>query len=77
MRTLRLTDEEFETITRALGIAEAKFEDMRKQYIETLVNIRGVYSPTRTANNETNIMLEHEHMFANLSLEMQAGEKDV
>ena len=44
MRTIKLTHEEIAIIQRALGIAEMKFNELRKHYIEQVVNVRGVLS---------------------------------
>lgn len=41
MRTLKLTHEEISIIQRALGIAEKKFNDLKKQYIEQVVILVG------------------------------------
>jgi len=75
-RVLELTHEEIELIQRALGIAEMQFNKTRKEYIENLVNVRGVDSPTSTSK-EADFILQKENEFCNLLLSIENGEKDI
>ena len=74
-RTLVLTHEEVATIKRALGIAENSFANLRKQYVETLVNVRGVDNLTET-RTEADVLFRNELAFCNLLLAIDNGEKD-
>lgn len=76
MRTLQLTHDEIALISRALGIAEMKFNGLRESYIKSTVNVRGVDSISLVAK-EADVMLEKEQQFCNLLLEIESGEKDV
>lgn len=76
VRTFQFTHEEVELITRALGIAEVQFSNIRKQYIENLVNVRGVDSQALTAE-EVSTVFERECQFGNLCYSIKQGEKDV
>jgi hypothetical protein len=76
MRTLKLTHEEIAIIQRALGIAEMKFNELRKHYIEQVVNVRGVDSLTE-AREEADIMVAKENEFCDLLLAIKHGERDV
>ena len=77
MRTIKLTHEEISLLLRALGIAEQQTAEIRKKYIETLVNVRGVENLSETAVKETNGLFELETMFADLLIDIKTGEKDV
>ena len=76
MRTLKLTHKEIELIQRALGIAEVKFNDIRKKYIEEVVNVRGVDNLTET-RKEVDFLLQKENEFSDLLLDIKNGEKDI
>lgn len=76
MRTLKLTHEEIAIIQRALGIAEMKFNELRKHYIEQVVNVRGVDNLTET-RKEADIMLAKENEYCDLLLAIKHGERDV
>jgi hypothetical protein len=76
MRTIKLTHKEIAIIQRALGIAEMKFNDFRKKYIEQLVNIRGIDNITE-ARKEADMMFEKANEFFDLLLAIKNGEKDV
>lgn len=76
MRTLKLTHEEIAIIQRALGIAEMKFNELRKHYIEQVVNVRGVDNITE-AQKEADIMFAKENEFCDLLLAIKHGERDV
>ncbi|MBX2903101.1 MAG: hypothetical protein KF872_06035 [Chitinophagales bacterium] len=76
MRTLKLTPEEIAFIQRALGIAEMKFNEMRKNYLEQTVNVRGVDNLTE-ARKEADIMLAMENECCDLLLSIKKGERDV
>jgi hypothetical protein len=76
MRTLKLTYEEIATIKRALGIAETKFYELRKNYIDQVVNVRGVKDLTET-RKEADAMLVKENEYCDLLLKIQQGECDV
>jgi hypothetical protein len=41
MRTLKLSDEQIELITQALGIAEKKYSDTHKNIVEDIILNRG------------------------------------
>ena len=75
-RTLKLTNKEIALIQRALGIAEFQFSKKRKEYIEDLVNVRGVDNLTEI-RNECDFMFQKENEFCNLLLSIKEGEKDV
>lgn len=76
MRTLKLTNDEVENILRALGIAEMKFNEMRKHYIEQCVNVRGVGNLTEV-RKEADFMVAKENEYCDLLLAIKAGERDV
>ena len=76
MRTIKLTDEEIATIQRALGIAEMKFNELRRNYIEQVVNVRGVDDLTEV-RKEADIMFEKENEYCDLLLAIKHGERDV
>jgi len=76
MRTLKLTNEKIAIIQRALGIAEMKFNELRKNYIEQVVNVRGVDNKPE-AEKETDIMLARENEFSDLLLAIKQGELDI
>ena len=76
MRTLKLTHEEISLLLRALGIAEQQTAEIRKRYIETLVNVRGVENLTETAK-ETDNLFELETKIADLLIDIKKGGKDV
>lgn len=76
MRTLKLTHEEIAIIQRALGIAEMKFNELRKHYIEQVVNVRGVDNLTE-ARKEADIMVAKENEYCDLLLAIKHGERDV
>lgn len=76
MRTLKLTHEEIAIIQRALGIAEVQFNNIRKDYINNLVNVRGVDSLT-SVQKEVDFILNKENEFCDLLLDIQNGSKDV
>jgi hypothetical protein len=76
MRTLKLTHEEIAIIQRALGIAEVQFNNFRKDYINNLVNVRGVESLT-SVRKEADFILNKENEFCDLLLDIQNGNKDV
>jgi hypothetical protein len=76
MRTLKLTHEEIAIIQRALGIAEIKFNDLRKHYIEQVVNVRGVDN-LNEARKEADIMVAKEKEYCDLLLAIKHGKRDV
>jgi hypothetical protein len=76
MRTIKLTHKEIAIIQRALGIAEMKFNDFRKKYIEQLVHIRGVDNITEV-RKEADMMFAKANEFFDLLLAIKNGEKDV
>jgi hypothetical protein len=76
IRNIQLTHEEISIILRALGIAEMRFNELRKNYIQNLVNVRGVDNLTQTAK-EADIILEKENQFCDLLLSIKNGERDV
>jgi len=55
---------------------EFQFSKKRKEYIEDLVNVRGVDNLTET-RNECDFMFQKENEFCNLLLSIKEGEKDV
>ena len=76
MRTLQLSHEEIAIILRSLGIAEMKFNELRKNYIEYMVNVRGVDDPIET-RKEADIMLKKENEICDLLLSIKNGERDI
>lgn len=76
MRILKLTHEEIAIIQRALGVAEMKFNELRKNYIEQVVNVRGVDNLSE-ARKETDIMLAKENEYCDLLMSIKSGERDV
>lgn len=76
MRTLKLTHEEIAIILRVLGIAEMKFNELRKHYIEQVVNVRGVDNLTEV-RKEADLMFEKENEYCDLLLSIKNGEKDI
>ena len=76
MRTLTLTNQEIEIIQRALGIAEMKFNQLRKKYIEEVVNVRGVDNSSKIATKETEAIFEKENQFCDLLMSIKNLEKD-
>lgn len=75
MRTLKFTHEEIAIIQRALGIAEMKFNELRKHYIEQVVNVRGVDNITE-AQKEAEIMFAKQNEFCDLLLAIKHGERE-
>jgi len=75
MRTLRLTNEETSLILWALGISEMKFNELRKNYIEQVVNIRGIENKTE-AIAEADMLFTKENEFCDLLMSLKNGEKD-
>jgi len=75
-RDLRLTHEEIELILRALGMAEMQFSTLRKQYIENVVNVRGV-DILSLKRKEADGMLDMENKFCDLLFDIKDGQKDV
>jgi hypothetical protein len=75
-RNLKFTHKEIELIQRALGIAEKKLADARKDYIENLINVRGVYSNSKVISEETDFMFDKQNEFCDLLLSIINGEKD-
>jgi len=75
MRTLRLTNEETSLILWALGISEMKFNELRKNYIEQVVNIRGIENKTE-AIAEADMLYTKENEFCDLLMSLKNGEKD-
>lgn len=76
-RNLKLTHKEIETILRALGIAEMKFNELRKKYINETINVRGVDSKDGIILNETQAMFDMENEFCDLLMSIKNSEKDV
>lgn len=76
MRTLKLTHEEISLILRGLGIAEMQCNQVRKNQLETLINVRGVDNLTEI-RKEADGIFELENKFADLILDIKSGEKDV
>lgn len=76
MRTLQLTHDEIAIIQRALGIAEMKFNELRKHYIEQVVNVRGI-DKLEEARKEADIMVKKENEYCDLLIAIKNGEKDV
>ena len=76
MKTLKLTHEEISLLLRALGIAEQQTAEIRKKYIDALVNVRGVENLTETAK-ETDNLFELETKIADLLIDIKKGGKDV
>ena len=68
--------EELAIIQRALGIAEMKFNELRKHYIEQVVNVRGV-DKLEEARKEADIMMKKENEYCDLLIAIKNGEKDV
>ena len=76
-RTVKLTEDQFNNVIRALGIAENAFIDMRNDYIKKLCRLRGVDEVTRLAKKETNDMFQTACDFCDLLLSLKSGELDV
>lgn len=76
MRTLTLTNQEIEIIQRALGIAEMKFNQLRKKYIKEVVTVRGVDNSSKIATKETEAIFEKENQFCDLLMSIKNLEKD-
>jgi len=47
-RTIKLTDEQFNIVLQALGIAEKKFNDIHKDIVDNTIVVRGVDDETNT-----------------------------
>lgn len=77
MRTLKLTHKEIELIQRALGIAEYKFMELRKQHIEQTINVRGVNNKDSTIKDETSNLFNISNEFCDLLMAINNGKKDV
>ena len=75
MRILKLTHEEIAIIQRALGVAEMKFNELRKNYIEQVVNVRGVDNLSE-ARKETDIMLAKENSYRDWETKLWSTKKD-
>ena len=76
MRTIQLTDSEIAIILRALGIAELKFHQMRKDYIDQVVTVRGIDNLTE-AQKEADTMVARENEYCDLLIAIKKGERDV
>jgi hypothetical protein len=75
IRTIKLTDDELSLILRALGIAEMKFNELRRHYIEQVANVRGVGNHSE-AIKEADMMLSKENEFCALLMAIKNGEKN-
>ena len=75
-RTIQLTHTEVATILRALGVAEKMFSEIRTNYINKVVNVRGIDS-RQEAIDEANIMVMKENEYSDLFDAIKGGEKDV
>ena len=76
MRTLRLSHKEIAIIKRALGIAELKFSELRKNYITQVVNVRGIENKS-DAIKEVDVFATIEDEFYDLLTSIDNGSKDV
>lgn len=75
-RTLKLTHEQIDVITEALGVAEGAYVDMHKQIIQTLVRNRG----NNNAKEEEAIAGYYHKkacIFADLNSDISQSELDV
>lgn len=76
MRTLKLTHEQIDIITEALGVAEGAYVDTHKQIIQTLIRNRG----NNNAKEEETIA-EYYHkkacIFADLNSDISQSKLDV
>lgn len=76
MRTLKLTHEQIETICHALGIAQAKFEQLHRTIIEQAVNVGGLSSPDIERKKYIHIF-EEAQKFGNLNSDIKNSNLDV
>lgn len=76
MRTLKLTHQQIEILLRSLGIAEAKFLEIRNNYIKSVVNVRGIEAVS-VARMESDPMFEKANEFYNLLALIKDGSLDV
>lgn len=70
MRTLKLTHDEVELITTALGIAEKQYTDLHKQLVK-LINVRGGELTANTDFHHTSCK------FADLNNDISESKKDI
>jgi hypothetical protein len=73
MRTLKFTHDEVVTILKALAIAEKVTGEVRNNFFEKLVNIRG----GNPSEHITDPMFIMENEFTDLFLEIRNSNKDV
>lgn len=74
-RELRLTHEQIDLIVQALGIAEAKFTQIHKDIIGTVL-VRGVDSPTKKCK-ENELYHLKACVFADINVMITNSEFDV
>lgn len=76
MRTLKFTHQQIEILLRSLGIAEAKFNELRNNYIKSVVNVRGT-DTIATARMEADPMFEKANEIYDLLALIKDGSLDV
>lgn len=74
-RTIQITHKEFNTLLRALGIAESQVSKVRESYFRNLVNVRG--TDKQELSPEWEGLLTLENQFAELGIDLKHGKKDV
>lgn len=74
MRTLKLTHEQIELITQALGMAEAKYCKIHKELMDEIVRVRRAHP-----DQEKNAKVFHDmaSMMADMNIDIQGGKFDV
>lgn len=74
-RTIQITHKEFNTLLRALGIAESQVSKVRDSYFRNLVNVRGADKQELAPEWEGFLNLENQ--FADLLDDLKHGKRDV
>ncbi len=76
-RTLKLTHEQIELLTQALGIAERKFSDIHRDIQETTVRVRRNHAVSSEQSNRALYYHDLASKMADINIEIQNGELDV
>ena len=75
MRTIQLTHDEIQLLLNALGIAEAKYNELIENYLKQVGHVRG--ASINEAQKESEFMFEKANKFADLFYQIENGYKDI
>jgi hypothetical protein len=76
-RTLKLTHEQIDLITQALGMAERKFSDIHKEIQDTTVRVRRNHAVSSEQSNRALYYHDLASKMADMNIDLQNGELDV